>query len=471
MGLIGILLALAFLITFAYRGWSVLLLAPVAAIGAAALSGQPLLAHWTQTFMGAAAGFIGQFFPLFLLGAVFGKVMEDSGAVRAIADTLTVRLGSERAILAVVLAGAALTYGGVSLFVALFVLAPMAEALFRHADIPRRLMPPAIALGTFTFTMMALPGTPEKVAALDLGVADSMMALGVTPAAVPDKLYLDHLQPLAQAAAPVGTLQEPDLEKLAALGPDLIVVANRSAVKKDAVAQVAPAIDMTVDGADLIGQAKARLAALAALFGRQAEGEALETGEHQERTLRARRKQADAAERKQRQSRVISYYEVMLKSSLPLVALDSTLTNLIHGHDVPPYNVHVSDLNIPDQLADVRKGIQDASVAVLKTNQPVTFTNTPRDDAMMMTLLSEPYHLVEVASIMSPIARQWARSGRGRDMWTDRRARPLPGFVLGFSGHPVPQLVAAAEQLAKTTLTALRATRKQSTKARGPKAR
>lgn len=122
---------------------------------------------------------------------------------------------------------------------------------------------------------VTLPETPAKVAALDLGVADMMVALGVTPAAVPDKLYLDHLQPLAQAAAPVGTLQEPDLEKLAALGPDLIVVANRSAVKKDAVAQVAPAIDMTVDGADLIGQAKARLAALAALFGRQAEGEAL----------------------------------------------------------------------------------------------------------------------------------------------------------------------------------------------------
>ncbi|WP_295048433.1 GntP family permease [uncultured Paracoccus sp.] len=179
MGLIGILLALAFLITFAYRGWSVLLLAPVAAIGAAALSGQPLLAHWTQTFMGAAAGFIGQFFPLFLLGAVFGKVMEDSGAVRAIADTLTVRLGSERAILAVVLAGAALTYGGVSLFVALFVLAPMAEALFRRADIPRRLMPPAIALGTFTFTMMALPGTPAIQNAIP------MPFFGTTPFAAP----------------------------------------------------------------------------------------------------------------------------------------------------------------------------------------------------------------------------------------------------------------------------------------------
>lgn len=122
---------------------------------------------------------------------------------------------------------------------------------------------------------VTLPDAPAKVAVLDLGVADTMMALGVQPAAVPDKLYLDHLQPLAQSAAPVGTLQEPDLEKLAALGPDLIVVANRSAVKKDAVAQVAPAIDMTVDGTRLIEDARARLAALAALLGKQAEGEAL----------------------------------------------------------------------------------------------------------------------------------------------------------------------------------------------------
>lgn len=122
---------------------------------------------------------------------------------------------------------------------------------------------------------VTLPEAPAKVAVLDLGVADTMMALGVTPAAVPDKLYLDHLQPLAEQAAPIGTLQEPNLEKLAAVAPDLIVVANRSAVKKDAVAQVAPAIDMTVDGAGLIGDAKARLTALAALFGKEAEGEAL----------------------------------------------------------------------------------------------------------------------------------------------------------------------------------------------------
>ncbi|WP_343629655.1 GntP family permease [Roseateles sp.] len=160
IGLLGIVVGLALLVGFSYRGWTVLLLAPAAALVAAALSGQPVLAHWTQVFMPAAAGFLAQFFPLFLMGAIFGKLMEDSGSVRAIAGFMTGWLGPKRALLAVVLAGAAVTYGGVSLFVAFFVLAPMGHAMFRAADLPPRLMPAAIALGTSTFTMSALPGTP-----------------------------------------------------------------------------------------------------------------------------------------------------------------------------------------------------------------------------------------------------------------------------------------------------------------------
>src|SRR5690349_16949199 len=146
MGLFGILAGLGLLIWLAFRGWSVLLLAPIAALIAAAAAGEPLLAHWTQTFMGSAAGFLGQFLPLFLLGALFGKLMEDSGSVAAIARFITERLGTQRAMLAVVLAGAIVTYGGVSLFVAFFVLAPMTRQLFRSAGIPRRLMPAAIVL-------------------------------------------------------------------------------------------------------------------------------------------------------------------------------------------------------------------------------------------------------------------------------------------------------------------------------------
>jgi H+/gluconate symporter-like permease len=179
MGLAGILLGLALLVWFAYRGWSVLLLAPAAALLAAAFVGEPLLAHWTQTFMGSAAHFLAQFFPLFLMGALFGKLMEDTGSVAAIAEWLMARLGKERALLAVVLAGAFVTYGGVSLFVAFFVLAPMTEALFRAAAIPRRLMPAAIALGTSTFTMSALPGTPAIQNAIP------MPFFGTTPFAAP----------------------------------------------------------------------------------------------------------------------------------------------------------------------------------------------------------------------------------------------------------------------------------------------
>ena len=179
MGLAGVLLSLGLLIWLAYRGWSILLLAPAAAILAALLAGEPALAHWTQTFMRSAAQFIMQFFPIFLLGALFGKLMEDSGSVATIAGFMTQKLGARRAVLAVVLAGALVTYGGVSLFVAFFVIAPMAEALFRAAVIPRRLMPAAIMLGASTFTMSALPGTPSIQNAIP------MPFFGTTPFAAP----------------------------------------------------------------------------------------------------------------------------------------------------------------------------------------------------------------------------------------------------------------------------------------------
>ena len=179
MGLFGILLGLALLVWLAYRGWSILLLAPGAALIAAGFAGGPLLAYWTQTFMDSASRFVAQFFPLFLLGALFGKLMEDSGSVSAIAEYMTERLGPARAILTVVLAGALVTYGGVSLFVAFFVLVPMAQALFRTAELPNRLIPAAIALGTSTFTMSALPGTPAIQNAIP------MPFFGTTPLAAP----------------------------------------------------------------------------------------------------------------------------------------------------------------------------------------------------------------------------------------------------------------------------------------------
>ncbi len=178
-GLAGVLLALALLIFLAYRGVSVLLLAPAMAMLAAVFAGAPLLGLYTQVFMTSAGGFVVSFFPLFLLGAIFGRLMDDSGAARAIAQGLVARLGGGQAILAVVLACAILTYGGVSLFVVAFAIYPIAASLFREADIPKRLIPATIALGAFTFTMTALPGTPAIQNAIP------MPFFGTTPFAAP----------------------------------------------------------------------------------------------------------------------------------------------------------------------------------------------------------------------------------------------------------------------------------------------
>ena len=117
-----------------------------------------------------------------------------------------------------------------------------------------------------------LPASPAKVVAYDIAAVDTLNALGVTLAGGPDKLYMPALKDLA--VEPVGTLFEPDLEKLAAIAPDLIVVGGRSATQRDAVSQVAPAIDMTI-GTDLVTDAKARIEAYGTLFDKSDEAAAM----------------------------------------------------------------------------------------------------------------------------------------------------------------------------------------------------
>jgi H+/gluconate symporter-like permease len=161
IGIFGIVLSLVLLMYLAYRGINVLVLAPLMSLLAILIAGEgPLLATYTQIFMKSLGGYLITFFPLFLLGAIFGKLMDDSGSARSIAHTIVSKVGGQRAILAIVLACGILTYGGVSLFVVAFAVYPIAASLFREAHVPKRLVPGAIALGSFTFTMTAFPGTP-----------------------------------------------------------------------------------------------------------------------------------------------------------------------------------------------------------------------------------------------------------------------------------------------------------------------
>ena len=162
MNLLICLAALAFLMYVAYRGHSVILFAPIAAMGAVLLTDPSAVPPmFTGLFMDRMVGFLKLYFPVFMLGAVFGKLIEMSGFSKAIVAGTIGLVGRGRAMLSIVLVCALLTYGGVSLFVVVFAVYPFAAELFRQADIPKRLIPGTIALGAFTFTMDALPGTPQ----------------------------------------------------------------------------------------------------------------------------------------------------------------------------------------------------------------------------------------------------------------------------------------------------------------------
>ncbi|CAO3361252.1 GntP family permease [Azospirillum melinis] len=154
--------ALAFLMLVAYRGFSVILFAPVAALGAVLLTDPSAVPPiFTGLFMDKMVGFVKLYFPVFLLGAVFGKVIELSGFSKSIVSAVIKLVGRERAVTSIVLVCLLLTYGGVSLFVVVFAVYPFAAEMFRQGDIPKRLIPGVIALGAFTVTMDALPGTPQ----------------------------------------------------------------------------------------------------------------------------------------------------------------------------------------------------------------------------------------------------------------------------------------------------------------------
>jgi len=156
------LAALAFLMYVAYRGHSVILFAPIAAMGAVLLTDPSAVPPmFTGVFMDKMVGFVKNYFPVFLLGAVFGKVIELAGFSKSIVAEVIRLVGRERAMLSIVIVCALLTYGGVSLFIAVFAVYPFAAEMFRQGDIPKRLIPGTIAIGAFTFTMDCLPGTPQ----------------------------------------------------------------------------------------------------------------------------------------------------------------------------------------------------------------------------------------------------------------------------------------------------------------------
>lgn len=160
MSLLGIVLGLGLLMLFAFKGKSLIWAAPVCAAVVALFGGLNPLPAYAETYMQGFVGFTQRWFPVFMLGAIFGKILEISGGAQSVTKFIVQKLGKEKAILVSIIAAAVLTYGGVSGFVVIFSMYPIVIGLFREANISRSLIPATIYTGAFTFTMVATPGTP-----------------------------------------------------------------------------------------------------------------------------------------------------------------------------------------------------------------------------------------------------------------------------------------------------------------------
>ena len=168
LSLIGIFAGLVLMIILAYKGHSIIWVAPLSAfvvvlfsVGAGLGEGRTLLSSYTVDYMQGAGNYFASWFPTFLFGAVYGKVMDITGAARSLAKVIVKLIGERFAALAVLIPCLALTYGGVSLFVVVFIMYPMGYEIYKAADLPRTLLPCIIAIGAFGVTMTYLPGTPQ----------------------------------------------------------------------------------------------------------------------------------------------------------------------------------------------------------------------------------------------------------------------------------------------------------------------
>jgi H+/gluconate symporter-like permease len=198
LSLVGIFVGLVLLMFLAYRGHSIIWVAPVCAAVVALLGDLNILDSYLGDYMKGLSGYLLTWFPAFFLGAVYGKLMDMTGSARSLADALIKLIGSKRAVLAVTLPCMLMTYGGISLFVVVFVIYPMGYAIYRAADLPRTLLPGAIAFGAFGITMTSVPGTPQIQNLIPMEfygttpmAAPLMSIAGMIAIGIPGYLYLE----------------------------------------------------------------------------------------------------------------------------------------------------------------------------------------------------------------------------------------------------------------------------------------
>lgn len=161
LGLVGILLGIFLLIFLTWKGWHMGLATIVAAFAVIICNGMEIWPGISESYATSFKNFAGTWFLLFALGAIFGKVMDESGAASAISNFIVGKLGKKQIVLIILLTTAILAYGGISVFVIMFTMYPICMALFKEADIPRKLFPAMSICMAGTTCMTFLPGAPS----------------------------------------------------------------------------------------------------------------------------------------------------------------------------------------------------------------------------------------------------------------------------------------------------------------------
>src|SRR5690625_5219649 len=160
ISMIGLIGSVILLIYFTMKGINIIIAALLSSAVIVITSGLNWEIAFTENYMTVVNDYFYSWFRSFLLGAIFGKVMQDTKSADSIAHWIKNTIGPSRAVLAVVAAAAIMTYGGGSLFVVGFAVYPIAVSLFRAANLPHRFIPAALVFGSISFTMIA-PGSPE----------------------------------------------------------------------------------------------------------------------------------------------------------------------------------------------------------------------------------------------------------------------------------------------------------------------
>ena len=158
--IIGLALGIAVLVVGAYKGFAALPLTLVASLVVMLTNQMNVWLGFSQMYM---QGYINTYMNVFLLlaaSSLYANFMEKSGSATAIGYKFIDWFGKKRIMLVTTLIVALLTYGGISLFVIIFVIVPIIYLLFKEANLPRHLVVAPALAGAATFTMTSMPGTP-----------------------------------------------------------------------------------------------------------------------------------------------------------------------------------------------------------------------------------------------------------------------------------------------------------------------